>query len=86
MTEQNIIGSGGYGIVYHIDVSSDYVVVKNIWNNRKLEKKLENSFHAEVRILSNIPHTNIVRLMCCISNEDSMLFVYEYLENHNLDK
>ena len=86
MTEQNIIGSGGYGIVYRIDVGSGYVAVKKIWNNRKLEKKLENSFRAEVRILSNIRHTNIVRLMCCISNEDSMLLVYEYLENHNLDR
>ncbi|KAL5173918.1 Receptor-like protein kinase HSL1 [Glycine soja] len=86
MTEQNIIGSGGYGIVYRIDVGSGYVAVKKIWNNRKLEKKLENSFRAEVRILSNIRHTSIVRLMCCISNEDSMLLVYEYLENHSLDK
>ncbi|KHM99760.1 LRR receptor-like serine/threonine-protein kinase HSL2 [Glycine soja] len=85
MTEQNIIGSGGYGIVYRIDVGSGCVAVKKIWNNKKLDKKLENSFRAEVRILSNIRHTNIVRLMCCISNEDSMLLVYEYLENHSLD-
>ncbi|XP_047149486.1 receptor-like protein kinase HSL1 [Vigna umbellata] len=86
MTDQNIIGSGGYGTVYRIDVGSDYVAVKKIWNNRKLDKKLESSFRAEVRILSNIRHTNIVRLMCCISNEDSMLLVYEYLENLSLDK
>jgi len=86
MTEQSIIGSGGYGTVYRIDVGSDYVAVKKIWNNRKLDKKLESSFRAEVRILSNIRHTNIVKLMCCMSNEDSMLLVYEYLENHSLDK
>ena len=86
MIEQNIIGSHGYGIVYRIDVGSGYVAVKKVWNNRKLEKKLEKSFRAEVRKLSNIRHTNILRLMCCISNEDSMLLVYEYLENHSLDK
>ena len=86
MIEQNIIGSHGYGIVYRIDVGSGYVAVKKVWNNRKLEKKLEKSFRAEVRKLSNIRHTNILRLMCCISNEDSMLLVYEYLENHNLDR
>nr|KYP61708.1 LRR receptor-like serine/threonine-protein kinase ERL1 [Cajanus cajan] len=51
-----------------------------------LDQKLESSFRAEVRILGNIRHTNIVRLMCCISNEDSMLLVYEYMENHSLDK
>ncbi|TKY44966.1 Receptor protein kinase 5 [Spatholobus suberectus] len=87
MTEQNIIGSGGYGTVYRVDVDGlGYVAVKRIWNNRKLDRKLESSFRAEVRILSNIRHTNIVRLMCCISKEDSMLLVYEYLENHSLDK
>ncbi|KAK7314816.1 hypothetical protein VNO77_33344 [Canavalia gladiata] len=87
MTEQNIIGSGGYGTVYRVDVDGlGYVAVKKIWNNRKLDHKLENSFRAEVRILSNIRHNNIVRLMCCISNEDSMLLVYEYLEHHSLDK
>ncbi|XP_027358654.1 receptor-like protein kinase 5 [Abrus precatorius] len=87
MTEQNIIGSGGYGTVYRIDVDGlGYVAVKKIWNNKKLDHKLENSFRAEVRILSSIRHNNIVKLMCCISNEDSMLLVYEYLENHSLDK
>ncbi|RDY03231.1 Receptor-like protein kinase HSL1, partial [Mucuna pruriens] len=85
MTEQNIIGRGGYGTVYRVDVSLGYVAVKKIWNNRKLDHKLESSFRAEVRILSNIRHTNIVKLLCCISNEDSMLLVYEYMENHSLD-
>ncbi|KAL2334399.1 hypothetical protein Fmac_015612 [Flemingia macrophylla] len=87
MTEQNVIGSGGCGTVYRVDVDDlGYVAVKRIRNNRNLDQKLESSFHAEVRILGNIRHTNIVRLMCCISNEDSMLLVYEYLENHSLDK
>ncbi|XP_020221358.1 receptor-like protein kinase HSL1 [Cajanus cajan] len=87
MTEQNIIGSGGYGTVYRVDVDDfGCVAVKRIRNNRNLDQKLESSFRAEVRILGNIRHTNIVRLMCCISNEDSMLLVYEYMENHSLDK
>lgn len=88
MTEHNIIGSGGYGTVYRVDVNGlGYVAVKKIWNNRKLDSKLISSFRAEVKILSNIRHNNIVRLMCCISNnDDCMLLVYEYLEKHSLDK
>ncbi|XP_057759794.1 receptor-like protein kinase HSL1 [Arachis stenosperma] len=87
LTENNIIGSGGYGTVYRVPVDGfGYVAVKKIWNNRKLNHRLESSFHAEVKILSNIRHGNIVKLLCCIFNEDSMLLVYEYLENHSLDK
>ncbi|MCI03389.1 receptor-like protein kinase HSL1-like [Trifolium medium] len=87
MSEQNIIGSGGYGTVYRVDVDGlGYVAVKKIWNNKKLDDKLRSSFCAEVKILSNIRHNNIVRLLCCISNDDSMLLVYEYLEKHSLDK
>jgi len=87
MTEQNIIGSGGYGTVYRVNVDGlGYVAVKKIRSNKKLDDKLESSFRAEVKILSNIRHINIVKLLCCISNDDSMLLVYEYLEKQSLDK
>ncbi|XP_016200412.1 receptor-like protein kinase 5 [Arachis ipaensis] len=87
LTEQNIIGSGGYGAIYRCPVDDfGYVAVKKIWNDRKLDQKLKSSFRAEVNALSNIRHTNIVRLLCCISNEESMLLVYEYMENSSLDK
>ncbi|XP_047167091.1 receptor-like protein kinase HSL1 [Vigna umbellata] len=87
LTENNIIGSGGYGAVYRAAVDGlGYVAVKKIWDNEKINKKLESSFHTEVKILSSIRHKNIVKLMCCISKEDSMLLVYEYVENHSLDR
>ncbi|XP_047167089.1 receptor-like protein kinase HSL1 [Vigna umbellata] len=87
MTEHNVIGSGGFGTVYRVPVDGlDYIAVKKISSNRKLDRKLESSFRAEVKILSNIRHKNIVKLLCCISNEDSMLLVYEYLENRSLDR
>jgi tRNA A-37 threonylcarbamoyl transferase component Bud32 len=87
MTEDNIIGSGGYGTVYRVDIDGlGYVAVKKIWENRKLDNNLEKSFHTEVKILSSIRHRNIVKLLCCISNEDTMLLVYEYVENRSLDR
>ncbi|KAG5107892.1 hypothetical protein JHK84_044799 [Glycine max] len=87
MSEHNVIGSGGFGTVYRVPVDAlGYVAVKKISSNRKLDHKLESSFRAEVKILSNIRHKNIVKLLCCISNEDSMLLVYEYLENCSLDR
>ncbi|GAU22791.1 hypothetical protein TSUD_142310 [Trifolium subterraneum] len=77
LAEQNIIGSGGFGTVYRVPVDGlGYVAVKKITSNRKLRKKLETSFRAEVEILRNIRHRNIVKLLCCISNEDSMMLVF----------
>ncbi|XP_073220380.1 uncharacterized protein [Cicer arietinum] len=87
LTEQNIIGSGGFGTVYQVLVDgSSNVAVKKMMSNRKIRQKLESSFHAEVKILSSIRHRNIVKLLCCISNDDSMMLVYDYLENSSLDK
>ncbi|KAJ8641538.1 hypothetical protein MRB53_018232 [Persea americana] len=49
-------------------------------------KKLEKEFEAKTYILGRIQHSNIVKLLCCISSEDSKLLVYEYMENGSLDR
>ncbi|XP_030529949.1 receptor-like protein kinase 5 [Rhodamnia argentea] len=87
LKEHNVIGSGGSGKVYRIIVnrSGDVVAVKRISNSRKLDEKLEKQFLAEVEILGNIRHLNIIKLLCCITCEDSKLVVYEYMENRSLD-
>ncbi|CAK7353122.1 unnamed protein product [Dovyalis caffra] len=88
LTENNLIGSGGSGKVYRIasNRAGDFVAVKRIWNNDKMDHKLEKEFAAEVQILGTIRHANIVKLLCCISSESSKLLVYEYMENQSLDR
>ncbi|KAK4283881.1 hypothetical protein QN277_000785 [Acacia crassicarpa] len=87
LTDDNIIGRGGYGTVYQVPVDGlGYVAVKKIFSNKKWEQKLEDAFLAEVKILSNIRHNNIVKLLCCMSNDDSQLLVYQYLEKNSLDR
>lgn len=88
LTETNLIGSGGSGKVYCIDINHAgyYVAVKRIWSNNELDKKLEKEFQAEVQILGSIRHSNIVKLLCCVWNENSKLLVYEYMENQSLDR
>jgi Leucine-rich repeat (LRR) protein/tRNA A-37 threonylcarbamoyl transferase component Bud32 len=88
LTENNVIGSGGSGRVYRVAInrSHDVIAVKRFWSNKKLEEELEREFFAEVRILSSIQHSNIVKLLCCISNDNLKLLVYEYLDNHSLDQ
>lgn len=88
LNDHNLIGSGGSGKVYRVNVNrqGDVVAVKRIWNNKKVEHKLEQEFLSEVKILSSIRHVNIVKLKCCISSESSKLLVYEYMENRSLDR
>ncbi|XP_047947151.1 receptor-like protein kinase HSL1 isoform X2 [Salvia hispanica] len=84
LRDENQIGSGGSGKVFRVPISrsGEYVAVKRIWDNVKLDEK---QFLAEIRILGTIRHSNIVKLLCCISSETSKLLVYEYMENHSLD-
>ncbi|THF97695.1 hypothetical protein TEA_006788 [Camellia sinensis var. sinensis] len=88
LTENNLIGSGGSGKIYRIAVNNlgDCVAVKKIWSNGKSDHRLEKEFLAEVEILGTIRHSNIVKLLCCISSDDSKLLVYEYMEKQSLDK
>ncbi|KAE8714132.1 protein IQ-DOMAIN 14-like isoform X1 [Hibiscus syriacus] len=83
--EKNKIGAGGSGEVYRVDISGhgDFIAVKRIRNKKRPERELE-EFQAEVMTLSGIKHSNIVKLMCCMSSEDSKLLVYEYMENGSL--
>ncbi|XP_039163944.1 receptor-like protein kinase 5 [Eucalyptus grandis] len=87
LKDENVIGSGASGKVYRIMVNSsgDTVAVKRISDNQKLDQNLEKQFSAEVEILGNVRHINIIKLACCISCENSKLLVYEYMENRSLD-
>ncbi|GJM90639.1 hypothetical protein PR202_ga06940 [Eleusine coracana subsp. coracana] len=89
--EQNSIGSGRSGKVYRVFVEDEagigrMVAVKKIWNMQNLDENLEKDFLAEVQILGEIRHTNIVKLLCCISSSEAKLLVYEYMENGSLDR
>nr|GMD52436.1 receptor-like protein kinase 5 [Ipomoea batatas] len=83
LAEENMVGSGGSGKVYGVALrTGEKVAVKSIRNNYKLCEKV---FLAEVKILGTIRHSNIVKLWCCVSSEESKLLVYEYMENRSLD-
>ncbi|KAL5714886.1 Receptor-like protein kinase 7 [Ranunculus cassubicifolius] len=95
----NIIGTGGSGNVYRVDLGDgkDFAV-KHIWNSDSAGRKNNRStaamlmkrsgnmpeFDAEVETLSSIRHVNVVKLFCSITSEDSSLLVYEYLPNGSL--
>ncbi|XP_074287077.1 putative receptor-like protein kinase At1g80640 [Silene latifolia] len=81
--ERNILGVGGFGIVYKAKLDSNcYVAVKKIdGGGQDAEKEFEN----EVELLSNIRHQNIITLLGYCFHGDSKLLVYELMENGCLE-
>lgn len=91
MVEKNIVGHGGSGTVYKIELSNGEVVaVKRLWSRKTKETAsedqscLDKELKTEVETLGNIRHKNIVKLYCYFSSLDWNLLVYEYMPNGNL--
>ncbi|XP_031488016.1 receptor-like protein kinase HSL1 [Nymphaea colorata] len=86
LTVNHLIGQGGTGKVYRVPMGDSAVAVKRIWNGQKVGRKNERLFEAEVDILGRIRHSNVVKLLCSISGDDSRLLVYEFMGNGSLHR
>ncbi|KAK4769206.1 hypothetical protein SAY86_027356 [Trapa natans] len=84
LCEENVIGEGGYGIVYRgVLGDGTKIAVKNLLNNRG---QAEREFKVEVEAIGRVRHKNLVRLLgYCVEGAYRML-VYEYVDNGNLDQ
>ncbi|KAG6407126.1 hypothetical protein SASPL_130109 [Salvia splendens] len=81
---ENIIGEGGYGVVYRGKLANgSEVAVKKLLNNLG---QAEKEFRVEVEAIGHVRHKNLVRLLgYCIEGVQRML-VYEYVNNGNLEQ
>ncbi|KAI3508951.1 hypothetical protein L1887_23973 [Cichorium endivia] len=91
MIDKNVVGHGGSGTVYKIELSNGEVVaVKKLWSQRTKDEGsddqqiMNKELKTEVETLGNIRHKNIVKLYCYFSSFDCNLLVYEYMPNGNL--
>ncbi|KAG7553204.1 Protein kinase domain [Arabidopsis thaliana x Arabidopsis arenosa] len=82
--DENVIGQGGYGIVYRgVLEDKSMVAIKNLLNNRG---QAEKEFKVEVEAIGRVRHKNLVRLLgYCVEGAHRML-VYEYVDNGNLEQ
>ncbi|KAG6538729.1 probable serine/threonine-protein kinase At1g01540 [Zingiber officinale] len=84
LAPDNVIGEGGYGIVYRgVLADNTTVAIKNLLNNRG---QAEKEFKVEVEVIGRVRHKNLVRLLgYCVEGAYRML-VYEYVDNGNLEQ
>ncbi|WOL14498.1 putative receptor-like protein kinase [Canna indica] len=83
-SKDNILGEGGYGIVYRGRlINGTEVAVKRLLNNMG---QAEKEFRVEVEAIGHVRHKNLVRLLgYCVEGTHRML-VYEYVNNGNLEQ
>lgn len=82
--DENVIGEGGYGIVYHgVLEDKTEVAVKNLLNNRG---QAEKEFKVEVEAIGRVRHKNLVRLLGYCAEGAHRMLVYEYVNNGNLEQ
>ncbi|XP_023540031.1 receptor protein-tyrosine kinase CEPR2-like isoform X2 [Cucurbita pepo subsp. pepo] len=79
--EDNLIGSGGTGKVYRLDLKKNgsTVAVKQLWKGDAMKV-----LAAEMEILGKIRHRNILKLYACLMREGSSYLVFDYMINGNL--
>ncbi|KAK4278125.1 hypothetical protein QN277_016016 [Acacia crassicarpa] len=82
-SKENKLGEGGFGDVYKGTLKNGKVVaVKKLALGQS--KQMEKDFESEVKLISNVHHRNLVRLLGCCSKGQERFLVYEYMKNNNV--
>lgn len=63
--------------------NGDIVAVKKL---SVTTSKAKSDFESEVKLISNVNHRNIIRLLGCSGRGSKLLLVFEYMANGSLDK
>ncbi|KAJ0974327.1 hypothetical protein J5N97_016292 [Dioscorea zingiberensis] len=84
-SEMNKLGEGGFGDVYKGTLKNGKIVaVKRLTITEA--SRAQASFQSEVKLISNVHHRHLVRLLGCSSKGLELLLVFEYMANSSLDK
>ncbi|XP_022642677.1 cold-responsive protein kinase 1-like isoform X1 [Vigna radiata var. radiata] len=83
---ENKLGEGGFGDVYKQGTlkNGKVVAVKKLVLGKS--SNMEDNFEGEVKLISNVHHRNLVRLLGYCSKSQERILVYEYMANKSLDK
>lgn len=82
-SQTNIIGCGGFGLVYKADLPCGVkAAIKRLSGDCG---QMEREFQAEVEALSRAQHKNLVSLQGYCKHGNDRLLIYSYMENGSLD-
>lgn len=82
-SQANIIGCGGFGLVYKASLpDGSKVAIKRLSGDCG---QMEREFRAEVEALSKAQHKNLVSLQGYCQIGDDKLLIYSFMENGSLD-
>eukprot|EP00268_Persea_americana_P056494 TRINITY_DN6671_c0_g1_i3.p1 TRINITY_DN6671_c0_g1~~TRINITY_DN6671_c0_g1_i3.p1 ORF type:complete len:966 (-),score=205.83 TRINITY_DN6671_c0_g1_i3:284-3181(-) len=82
LEEENLIGSGGTGKVYRLDLKNGGpVAVKQLWKGNEVKVMM-----AEMEILGKIRHRNVLKLYACLTRGEANCLVFEFMANGNLSQ
>ncbi|CAL5347644.1 unnamed protein product [Camellia sinensis] len=84
-SENEVLGSGGFGRVYRAVLPSDKTVVA-VKCLAERGERFEKTFAAELVAVAHLRHRNLVRLRGWCVHEDELLLVYDYMPNRSLDR
>ncbi|XP_028774950.1 cysteine-rich receptor-like protein kinase 42 [Neltuma alba] len=82
---ENKLGEGGFGAVYKGTLKNGKIVAVKKLTLRQ-SKRIEEEFESEVKLIRNVHHRNLVRLLGCCSKGNQRILVYEYMEKTSLDR
>ncbi|GJR60713.1 cysteine-rich receptor-like protein kinase 2 [Tanacetum coccineum] len=81
---ENILGKGGFGEVFKAVLNDQSVVaVKKL---QVQHARAKDEFENEVKLISNVHHRNLLRLLGWSSDGSDLLLVLEYMSNGSLDR
>jgi serine/threonine protein kinase len=80
--ESNKLGEGGFGAVYQGNTKDGEKIAVKKLSVRSSQGNAE--FMNEVKVLANVRHRNLVKLLGCCAEGPERLIVYEYLPNKSL--
>ncbi|XP_026394212.1 probable receptor-like serine/threonine-protein kinase At4g34500 [Papaver somniferum] len=83
-SDENVIGEGGYGIVYRgVLPDSSVIAVKNLLNKKG---QAEKEFKIEVEAIGKVKHKNLVGLIGYCAEGAQRMLIFEYMDNGNLEQ
>ncbi|XP_028800630.1 putative receptor-like protein kinase At4g00960 [Neltuma alba] len=84
-SEKNKLGEGGFGTVYKGTLKNGKTIaVKKLIMRQS--NSMDEEFESEVRLITNVHHRNLVRLLGCCSKGNERILVYEYMKNNSLNR